>query len=109
MIEKIIELLNESNLLKQTNLEQINNSKKEREYAVEEIIDLFNTLNNKNERLSTQCRQLESENKQLKSQRSEDAKEFSALFKQNLGLKKENEKLRTQLVVCKSKKEYETY
>lgn len=34
------------------------------------------------------------ENEQLKSARRDDAKEFSALFRQNFGLKRENEQLK---------------
>lgn len=44
--------------------------------------------------LESKIRTLEKENEQLKSERRNDAKEFSALFKQNLGLKRENDKLK---------------
>lgn len=37
---------------------------------------------------------LKEENEQLKSARRDDAKEFSALFRQNFGLKRENEQLK---------------
>lgn len=37
--------------------------------------------------------ELEEENEQLKSERRNDAKELSALFRQNFGLKRENEQL----------------
>lgn len=107
--EQILDLLNklsdENKLLKSTNIEQFeqiqelqneneqlqtqlmiyykyNDSKKEREYAVEEIIDLFNNLNNKNERLSTKCRQLESENEQLRNS-IRDFLEEADLFSEN--------------------------
>ena len=37
---------------------------------------------------------LKEENEQLKAARRDDAKEFSALFRQNFGLKRENEQLK---------------
>lgn len=47
---------------------------------------------------------LEEENEQLKSERRNDAKEFSALFKQNLRLKRENDKLKKKLSECQGHK-----
>lgn len=46
--------------------------------------------------LITDYKKLEKENEQLKSQRRNDAKEFSGLFKQNYALKRENEQLKKE-------------
>lgn len=48
-------------------------------------------------RLNDTLDELREENERLKSERRNDAKEFSALFKQNLRLKKENDKLKKEI------------
>ena len=45
-------------------------------------------------KLWEQVIKLREENEKLKSERRNDAKEFSALFRQNMGLKRDNEQLR---------------
>ena len=52
-------------------------------FDTEEIVDLLN--------------ELAEENEELQKARMNDAKEFSALYKQNYGLKRENEQLRKQI------------
>ena len=56
----------------------------------EDFCRLFDKLNEQQATISA----LKEENEQLKSARRDDAKEFSALFRQNFGLKRENEQLK---------------
>ena len=51
---------------------------------------MFDKLNEQQATISA----LKEENEQLKAARRDDAKEFSALFRQNFGLKRENEQLK---------------
>ena len=59
----------------------------------EDFCKLFDKLNEQQDKIS----ELKEENKQLKFKRRNDAKEFSALFKQNLRLKRENDKLKKEI------------
>ena len=56
----------------------------------EDFCRLFDKLNEQQATISA----LKEENEQLKAARRDDAKEFSALFRQNFGLKRENEQLK---------------
>lgn len=67
---------------------------------IKDVVDLLNFQNTQIKvlkellnKLDDKNKQLKEENEQLKSARRDDAKEFSALFRQNFGLKRENEQL----------------
>lgn len=62
--------------------------------TIRKLQDLCGESDGENAKLRIENKRLQEENEQLKSERRNDAKEFSALFKQNFGLKRENEQLR---------------
>ena len=72
------------------------NNKKGRLYQLTEqggVNALCNLING----LNTKINLMEEENEELQKARMNDAKEFSALFKQNCGLKSVNEQLKTEV------------
>ena len=82
------------------NLEYVQDNITHEKITVSELEDLLNEQQATIEHLNKECMGLVSmfeekveENEQLRAARGNDAKEFSALFKQNLALKRENEAL----------------
>ena len=79
----------------------VDNENKDWKGHILNIVDKLNELNDERMMYKTtidkRIVELKEENEQLKSERRNDAKEFSALFRQNFALKRENEKLKKEV------------